>query len=165
MPLCSCDARPVLTHWGRMTHICVWPALSHYLNQCWIIVNWNLKNKLQWNIKQNLCIFIQENAFENVVCKMAATLLWPQCVNSVEVSKSYLPKDVWKALHCPYFKIVFGLKAFITHIHVRKNWWNSMNWWSGHMAVQQTVELPVIWDAMELMWPHYNGMNSKNNIS
>ena len=26
--------------------------------------------------------------------KMAATLLWPQCVNSVEVSRSYLPKDV-----------------------------------------------------------------------
>ena len=22
-PLCSCDARPVLTHWGRMTHICI----------------------------------------------------------------------------------------------------------------------------------------------
>ena len=33
------------------------------------------------------------------------------------------------------------------------------------MAVQQTVELPVIWDAMELMLPHFNGMNYKNNIS
>ena len=26
-------------------------------------------------------IFIQENAFEHVVCKMAAILSWPQCVN------------------------------------------------------------------------------------
>ena len=25
--------------------------------------------------------FIQENAFENVVCKMAAILSWSQCVN------------------------------------------------------------------------------------
>ena len=40
-----------------------------------------------------------------------------------------------------------------------------MNWWSGHMTVQQTVELSVIWDAMELMLPHYNGMNSNDNIS
>ena len=31
--------------------------------------------------KSNLKIFIQGNAFENVVCKMAAILSWPQCVN------------------------------------------------------------------------------------
>ena len=36
------------------------------------IVNSNLRNKLQWNFKQNSYIFIQENAFENVVWKMAA---------------------------------------------------------------------------------------------
>ena len=29
-------------------------------------------------------IFIQENAFENVVCEMAAILSWPQCVNGSE---------------------------------------------------------------------------------
>ena len=40
-----------VTHWGRVTHICVskltyvdsdnvaWPAPSHYLNQCWNILN------------------------------------------------------------------------------------------------------------------------------
>ena len=41
-------------------------APSHYLNQCWNIVNWTLGNKIQWNLIQNLYIFIQENAFENV---------------------------------------------------------------------------------------------------
>ena len=41
----------------------------------------NLRNKLQWNLKQNSCIFIQENAFENVVCEMASILFRPQCVN------------------------------------------------------------------------------------
>ena len=30
--------------------------------------------KLQWNLNQNSSIFIQENAFENVICKMAAIL-------------------------------------------------------------------------------------------
>ena len=37
---------------------------SHYLNQCWKIVNSKLRNKLQWNLKWNSYIFIRENAFE-----------------------------------------------------------------------------------------------------
>ena len=50
-------------------------ASSHYLNQCWNIVNWTLRNKLQWNLKRNSYIFIQENAFENGVCEMASICL------------------------------------------------------------------------------------------
>ena len=45
---------------------------SHYLNQWWNIVNWTVGNKCQRNLNQNLYIFSQENAFENVVCEMAA---------------------------------------------------------------------------------------------
>ena len=52
---------------------------SYYLNQCWDIVNQTLGNKLQWNLNQNLWIFIQVNAFEYVVWKMAAILSRPQC--------------------------------------------------------------------------------------
>ena len=54
---------------------------SHYLNQCWFIVNWTLTNKLQWNFNRNSSIFIQENGIENVVWKMVAILSCPQCVN------------------------------------------------------------------------------------
>ena len=43
--------------------------------------NWTLKNKLQRNLYRNSNIFIQENAFQNVVWKMAAILSRPQCVN------------------------------------------------------------------------------------
>ena len=83
-----------LTHWGRVTHICVsklivigsdnglspgWPR--HYLNQCWNIVNWTLGNKLQWNFNRNYSSFIQENVFESAVCDTAAILSRPQCVN------------------------------------------------------------------------------------
>ena len=51
-------------------------APSHYLNQFWVIANWTLGNKFQWNFNKNsLC-----HAFENTVCKMAAILLWPPCV-------------------------------------------------------------------------------------
>ena len=79
----------VLTHWDRATHtyvgnltitgsdngIVAWSAPNHYLNQCWNIVNWTLRNKLQLDFDQNSYIFIQENAFENVVCETAAILL------------------------------------------------------------------------------------------
>ena len=49
-------------------------------NQCWNIVNWTLRNKLQWNFNRNSIIFIQENALQNVVCEMASILSRPQCV-------------------------------------------------------------------------------------
>ena len=36
-------------------------------------------NTIQWNIYQNSHIFIQKNAFENVVCEMAAILSASKC--------------------------------------------------------------------------------------
>ena len=45
-------------------------APSHYLNQCWSIVNWTLMN----NFNQNTKLFIHDNASEYIVCEMAAIL-------------------------------------------------------------------------------------------
>ena len=56
-------------------------SASHYLNQWWNIVNWTLRNKFQWNFNQNLNIFVQEYAFEDIVCKMVDILSRPQWVN------------------------------------------------------------------------------------
>ena len=50
------------------------------MNQCWNIVHWTPRNKLQWNVNRNSYIFIQENPFANVVWKMVAMLSRPQCV-------------------------------------------------------------------------------------
>ena len=36
-------------------------APCHYLNLCWLITNWTLGNKFQWNFNQNTTIFNQEN--------------------------------------------------------------------------------------------------------
>ena len=72
----------ILTHLLLVPHICIrepgqhwlrqwlvaYSAPSHCLNQCWPIVNWTPGNKFQWNLNWNSVIFIQENAFENVVC-------------------------------------------------------------------------------------------------
>ena len=70
-----------LTHLPVVPHICVaWSVPSHYLNQCWNTVNWTIGSKLQWNCNRYSYIFIQENAFENVVCEMASILSRSQCV-------------------------------------------------------------------------------------
>ena len=60
----------LVDHWSTITN-------------CWIIVNWTFRNKLQWNLNRNSYIFIQENAFEGVVCETADILSRPQCVNPV----------------------------------------------------------------------------------
>ena len=83
----------VKTHWGRVTHICVSNltiivsdnGLSPGRRQAIIlpnagIVNWTLRNKLQWNFNRNSNVLIQENAFENVVCEMASIVSRSQCV-------------------------------------------------------------------------------------
>ena len=45
-------------HWWPVNSLHKWPVMwkmfhlikpSHYPNQCWVIVNWTLRNKLQWN--------------------------------------------------------------------------------------------------------------------
>ena len=79
----------VLTHWGRVTHICIGKlniiasdnGLSPRRRQAIIWTNAGIlliktfRNKLQWNCIQKSNIFIQGNAFENVVCEMAAICL------------------------------------------------------------------------------------------
>ena len=50
-------------HWFRWWLV-AYSAPSHSLNQCWLIVNWTLRNKLRWNSNQNTEVFIHENASE-----------------------------------------------------------------------------------------------------
>ena len=55
-------------------------AKTQSLNQCCMIINWTLGNKLQSNSIRNSNFFIQENAFDNGVWIMSAILSRPQCV-------------------------------------------------------------------------------------
>ena len=50
-------------------------APNHYLNECQIIINQDIENKLQWNFIETSNIFIQESVVENVVCTMAAIIV------------------------------------------------------------------------------------------
>ena len=74
---------------------------SHYLNQCWIIVNWTLRNKLLWNSYQNTKLFIHKNVFENIVCEMASVLsrgdeLNKQCQRDVRRLASHRYLCYWR---------------------------------------------------------------------
>ena len=63
--------------------IMAYSALSHYCNQCWVIVNYTSRNKLQWNFNQNTKLLIHENASESTVCEMAAILSRGRWVNTL----------------------------------------------------------------------------------
>ena len=52
---------------------------KHYLNQCWIIVK--LYTNISDFLHKNDHIWIQENAFGNVIPKMATILTQPPCVD------------------------------------------------------------------------------------
>ena len=71
-----------LTHWGRVTHICVgnfYPSLVQ-ITACRLVGTKSLLEPMlgQWNVNRNL---IQENPFENVVWKMAAIFLGLNMLN------------------------------------------------------------------------------------
>ena len=74
-------ANPTDHHWFRQ-YLLAAQARSHELHQWWNIVNWTLRNKLQWNFNRNSNMFIQGNSLENVVCEMASILSQSRCVKS-----------------------------------------------------------------------------------
>ena len=76
-----------LTHWGRVRHIyasakesslnqiIAWSAPSHYLNQCWDIVNWNLRNKFHEILSQT-----EAYSFKNMYLKKSSGQWRPFCL-------------------------------------------------------------------------------------
>ena len=99
-----------LTHWGRATHICVGylsiigsdNGLSPGLRQAIIWTNDGillirpLGKKLQWNFNRNPNIFIKKNAFEIVICEMAAIHSRPQCVKGLSIYCKALIDHMYK---------------------------------------------------------------------
>ena len=82
-------------HWFRQWLV-TRPAPSHYLNQCWNIVNWNLSNKmllqtlterrqpfcLGLNVL-NLHIFVQRNALEVIICYVTIALVQGEMIQYI----------------------------------------------------------------------------------
>ena len=60
-------------------HICTYSEELGHCYKNWLVVNWTLKNNIQWNLNRKSNILTQENAFENIVCEMAIIWFRPQC--------------------------------------------------------------------------------------
>ena len=86
-----------LNHVSKSGH---WSVPSHYLNQWWNIVNWSPRIKLQLKFSRSSHIFIQENAFENVIWEIAAF-----CPGGDEL------REILLAI-CKYSEIIFSWKNF-----------------------------------------------------
>ena len=106
-----------LTHWGRVTHICVSDltiigsdnGLSPGRRQAiiWTNAELLLNGSLGTNFHEIL-IEILENVFENVVCEMASILSRPQCVKSNVPGYISTPRPhlvltlwLWPLILCP----------------------------------------------------------------
>ena len=142
-----------------MTHICVSKLTTigsdnglslgrrqAIIWQCWNIVKLNLRNKFQWNLKRNWYIFIQANALENVVWKMAAILSRPQCVEKwlcysghrvalvVHRAQKSVPGSAgeWPTFSPPPLESCSGTANV-----------DGPNWASGRLAISCTVMLTL----------------------
>ena len=58
-----------------------WPKLVQVMNGLVLPGYWTPMNKLKWNFNKNIMVFIQENAVENCVCKVADFSLGLNVVN------------------------------------------------------------------------------------
>ena len=88
------EDKDLLTQWGRVMYICVsklghlwfrqwlvaWLAPSHYLNQCWNIVNWTLGNKLHWKFFK-----LYTFSFKKMHLKMPSGKWLPFCLSLNEL--------------------------------------------------------------------------------
>ena len=72
--------------------------------QCWNIVYWILRNKLQLNSNQNTKLFIHENAFENVAWKWQSYFSRKRWVDTCTIVVNfYLPNPTWNRHHTEKF--------------------------------------------------------------
>ena len=67
-------------HWFRQWLVAC-SAPSHCLDQCWLIVNWTLRNKRYWNSIRNTKGFFHEKHL-----KMSSAKWWPFCPGRDELS-------------------------------------------------------------------------------
>ena len=89
----------------RDSNLAPYSAPSHYLEQCWLLSIEPL-NKLQWNSNQNTKLFIRENAYENIVCEMAAILSRGDELN---VSLAMLRHSTgYEVLHVSFMVTAYG---------------------------------------------------------
>ena len=155
-------------HWFRLWRVaCSVP--SHYLNQCLVIVNWTLRNKLQWIFNQNLINFIHENASENIVCEMAAILSRGRWVNKILYGFSSEERGAlvdrtnvtrWIAIYCEWEMLATSSNRDsnrgVSCIHSPADWMPTGRY--RESLYENELNSPSLW------WPCFSPFNSTVGI-
>ena len=77
-----------------LTHICI--TRPQWVKAQTLIVKYTLRNKFQWSFNLNSDFLIEENVFQNAVCKMVTILSTVQCVKIAKfLIKPILISYVW----------------------------------------------------------------------
>ena len=85
---------------------------SHYLNQCWNVVICTLGNKFQWNLNQNLYIFINKANLRDLIAATGLVISnWIQIVNfSAHVTVKF---DGWPCKTIGH--LFYATSSFVHH--------------------------------------------------
>ena len=134
-----------LTHWSRVTHICVvklisigsdnglWPGRRQAIiwTNAGILLIGPLGTNINFNRHPN--IFIQENALEYVVREVASILSWPQCVKKCTKMESFVVRDNHENMQPDLVEFRFQLYGFITwdrsSYKIRSSQWSPFPYW------------------------------------
>ena len=91
-------------------------APSHCMNQYWVIVNWTHRKILQWNSNQNSTIFIEQNAFENVVCSFSPNCRRPNVLPIPALHIFHVTRS-----HCCGYRCENDIMLLLDHIYISVN--------------------------------------------
>ena len=111
--------------------------------------NWTLRNKFEWNLNRNSHIFIQENAFENVVSNMVTILPRPRCVKSniYLVVPNWLPTPNWKKKKKVKFMNSLSDAIWLHHNRMAWQWAETLVEIRGTLAdIRGTTKLGCRWN-------------------
>ena len=130
--------RQLLLAWPR-------PAPSHYLNQCWDIVNWTLRDKLRCNFNWNPHFF-----FKKRHSKMSSGKLRPCCLGLNVLLMQYnncfqLSLKVFQKFQ-PISETVYTQSLQHTHINMH------MSLWFVVVSTRETDQILSEWYATRGRW-------------
>ena len=94
-------------HWHRHWLV-AWSVPSHYLNQCWNIVHWTLRNKLQWN-------FIWKFSYKKMNLKPLSRKCGPFCLYLNVLTVPWMSSLPLRT-HSPYWNWIPCLQPGITQL-------------------------------------------------
>ena len=103
---------------------------SHYLNQCWVIVNWTLRNKLHWNFNWN-----KNFSFTKMHLKVSSAKWRPFCPERWVKCWGYIYMSMKCDIDSGNGCHLFGAKSS------PEKWWLIISWTPGNTWEQILVKL------------------------